>query len=104
MAKTTAFVTEQTPWGVSKCCDEPYYETLERSFRDGLQQRRFQFEPHAMSAEMLSLLQEKDTFGKLDILFSSVAVDVEKKDRAISSVTVSTPEGNIQIQPKIVLD
>lgn len=104
VAKTTDTVTDETPWGVSERCTEPYDETLERSFRNWQQQRRFQFEPQAMSAEMLSLLQEKDTFGKLDILFSSVAVDVEKKDRAISSVTVSTPEGNIQIQPKIVLD
>ena len=90
VAKTTDTVTNETPWGVSERCTEPYDETLERSFRNWQQQRRFQFEPQAMSAEMLSLLQEKDTFGKLDILFSSVAVDVEKKDRAISSVTVST--------------
>lgn len=104
VAKTTAFVTEQTPWGVSKCCDEPYYETLERSFRDGLQQRRFQFEPQNMAEEMLHLIQENDTDHRVNILFSSVATDVELEDRKITAITVRTPQGDVRILPKIVLD
>ena len=97
VAKTTDTVTDETPWGVSECCTEPYDETLERSFRNWQQQRRFQFEPQAMVEEMLHLLREQDHLCNIEILFSSVATKVEKKGRAISSVTVSTPEGDIQI-------
>ena len=49
VGKTIGSVTDETPWGISVCCEDPYCETLERSFRDGQQQRRFHFEPQAMA-------------------------------------------------------
>lgn len=104
VGKTIGSVTDDTPWGISVCCEDPYCETLERSFRDGQQQRRFHFEPQAMAEAMLDLLQESNTSHKADFLFSSAAIDIERKERKISAVTVSTPKGEIRIIPKIVLD
>ena len=104
VGKTTGTVTEETPWGVSVSCMDPYSETLERSFRNAQQQRRFHFEPQAMADTMLQLLQERNTTGNADIMFSASAIAVERKERKIAAVTVSTPKGNIRILPKIVLD
>lgn len=104
VGKTTAGPVWDAPWAVSERCEDPYSETLERSYRNGQEQRRFHFEPQAMADIMLQLLKENDRAGLADFLFSSSITDVEKTEQIITAVTVNTPNGEIRIVPKIVLD
>ena len=94
-------VTDQTPWGWSVRCQDPYEESLERSFRGRMEQRRFHFEPEAMSRAMLDLLQPAHNAR---LLFRSTVTEVETDGRTITAVTAQTPEGPCRIVPRLVLD
>lgn len=104
VGKTVEFVTLDTPWGVSQKCEDPYSETLERSFRDGHEQRRFHFEPQAMEKAMLDLLREADTQGRASLFFEAELTGVERAGRQIIAVTAQTQNGSLRIVPKMVLD
>ncbi len=104
VGKSYGAFSEDTPWGVSKRCDDPYEETLIRSFRNGQEQRRFHFEPQAMADTMLELLRESGNFANLHLLFNSRVENVTTEERKITAVTVNTPEGTLEIHPKLVLD
>lgn len=104
VGRTTATPAWTVPWAVSERCNDPYTETLERSFRSWQEQRRFHFEPQAMADVMLQLLKESGKSGATDFFFSSNVVSVEKAERKIAAVTVNTPTEEIRIVPKIVLD
>lgn len=104
VAQNIEEVTDDTPWGLSVRSADPYSETLERSFRSRMQQRRFHFEPQAMADAMLDSLRTADRSNNLEILFNTTVVSVEVCDRSIASVVAETPEGPCKIIPKIVLD
>ncbi len=104
VGKTYGFCSPETPWGRSGRCDDPYEETLIRSLRTGPEQRRFHFEPEAMSAAMLDLLRETDGYGNAELLFGSRAVSVRTDGRKIAEVTAETPDGRQIIRPRLVLD
>ena len=104
VAQNIEEVTEETPWGLSVCSEDPYEETLERSFRERMQQRRFHFEPQAMADAMLDMLRSADQGGKLDLMLNTTAIETEISGHNITAVTVDTPDGICKIIPRIVLD
>jgi len=104
VGKTVHFVSMEAPWGVSDRCEDPYEETLERSFRNGQQQRRFHFEPAAMEEVMLSLLKEADREGNASLFFKAEMTGGEAQGRRIIAVSAHTQEGDMRILPKVIID
>lgn len=100
----TGQVSDARPWGWSVRSESPYEETLIRSDRTGVQQRRFHFEPKAMEECMLSILRETDADGRLTLLFNSEVCGVETENGRITVLKVRTPEGETEICPEIVID
>ena len=104
VGKTYGYPSPEAPWGRSGRCADPYEETLIRSLRTGPEQRRFHFEPAAMSETMMELLREADRMGNAEFLFGSRAVAVKTEGRRIAEVTADTPDGSQVIHPRLVLD
>lgn len=104
VGKTYGYPVPEAPWGRSGRCEDPYEETLIRSLRTGPEQRRFHFEPEAMSAAMMDLLREADRNERAEFLLGSRAVSVRTEGRMIHEVTAETPEGRQIIRPRLVLD
>ena len=94
-------VTDATPWGLSVRSEDPYEETLERSFRGRMEQRRFHFEPQAMADAMLDVLKDADTHHQLDLMLHTTVTDVKATGRKITEVTARNQMGTYTIHPKI---
>ncbi len=104
VAKTTEFYSGAHPWALSEPCDDPYESTLLRHGVSPENQRRFQFEPEAMSEVMLELLREADLHESLSLMLSSRLTAVEVENRRISACKIATPNGEIVVRPRLVVD
>ena len=103
VGKTTEFCTSERRYAVSDRSDSSYEATLHRHQVAPPDQRRFHFEPAAMSYVMNSLLTEEGG-ERLNTYFSSRLISVNVQNRQIQSCVIETPHGIITVIPHIVID
>nr|MBQ4320507.1 FAD-dependent oxidoreductase [Clostridia bacterium] len=91
-------------WAISDKCDDDYTSTLRRFEVKHDDMRRFHYEPDAMADAMNELMHEADSENNLILLYDSELVGLETDGRAVVSCTVKTPDGEVVIYPKFVID
>lgn len=125
VGRTVSYAWAKQPYAVSDRCDDSYETTLHRYNVSPDDQRRFHFEPDAMSREMLALLREADNDGptiirhtinelignnaayngkRLTLLFGCNFKSVETRVDRIIAVSFDSADGEITVFPKTIID
>ena len=103
VGETTFFCGGGRPFAVSDRSADGYESTLRRSGVAPEKQRRFHFEPDALSAVMSDLLSEVGG-ERLITLMNAFFVSADAENGKIKAAHFRTPRGDTAVFPKIVLD
>lgn len=103
VGKTVSFCKPGQPYAVSDRASDDYESTLKRYGVSEEDQRRFHFEPVAMSNEMERLLYEKGN-KRLTLLYGTSFVSLKISNREITSVEFKSSTEKYIVIPKIVID
>jgi hypothetical protein len=94
--------TQEKPWGWSRVDRSLDYRTsLRRAGLPSGDWTRITFEPEAMAAAMLAMLQET---GRVDVRLNTTFVAAETKAGQITSLVISATEGESRVSVRFVVD